>query len=114
MLCKPSGDCAIGEQVLVSSSQRRRLSGGSELCNNNLSKARSAAASGLFIGVAIKLLRFVFTSVSCTLAQVYCKCVFGYRIAVFIGDLCALGSLGGYAWEQAGLTGLKASALSVL
>ena len=35
---------------------------GSELYNNNLFKARSATASGLFIGASAKLLRLVFTS----------------------------------------------------
>ena len=57
----------------------------SELCNNNLSKARSATASGLFIGASEKLLRCVFLPwVPCILPYMYFKCVFGHGFAVFV------------------------------
>ncbi len=58
--CSKIGHFTLERAVSMSSSIKDP---GSELCNNNLSKARHATASGLFTGVAVKVF---------TLGTLYC------------------------------------------
>ena len=79
-----SGATITTMMTTVSSSQGCRKPVGCELCNNNLSKARSATASRLFIGASAKLLRLVFTSSTLYFCLLYFRYVLGYRIAVVL------------------------------